>query len=139
MVYSISSFSLTTSYTPPKSKLKLPSLAAMVVEKLPPSRRSLVAAGACQSSEAAHHLVICSGLLHASQTFATGALTIVSTVINFFVAVSINVCFIVIILIMQTYGQLVKPLRFIHDIERAICDKTISPPINCQTGKKASR
>src|SRR5687767_8072075 len=53
----------------------------MRVTNLPPSRRSTVLRGVCQSSEAAFHCLMSSGLFHAPQTVFTSAFTSVSTVI----------------------------------------------------------
>jgi hypothetical protein len=41
----------------------LPSLASMREEKTPPTRKSTVAAGVCQSSEAAFHCLMSSGVV----------------------------------------------------------------------------
>src|SRR5687768_326193 len=68
---------------PAKSKPTLPSFASIREVKDPPVRRSFSARGVCQSSEAEFHLVMCSGSLHSFQTFSTGALTFVLTVIVF--------------------------------------------------------
>src|SRR5918995_3689501 len=66
---------------PSKSKPVLPSLASMRALNLPPSRRSTSLSVVCQSSWAAFHCLMSSGLFQASQTLAIGALTAVSTVI----------------------------------------------------------
>ena len=68
-------------YIPAKSKPTLPSFASMRDENWPPTRRSTVEAVVCQSSDAAFHRLMSSGLVHACQTFSTGAATVVSTVI----------------------------------------------------------
>src|SRR5438105_1412808 len=48
----------------------------------PPSRRSFVALGVCQSSDAVAHFVMCSGSFQHAHTFSIGALTDVSTVMG---------------------------------------------------------
>src|SRR5215217_975902 len=50
-------------------------------ENWPPTRRSTVEAVVCQSSDAAFHRLMSSGVVHARQTSSTGAATVVSTVI----------------------------------------------------------
>jgi len=50
-------------------------------ENAPPSRKSTVAAVVCQSSDAAFHCLMSSGVVQARQTYSMGAATVVSTVI----------------------------------------------------------
>src|SRR3954451_3217451 len=59
----------------------LPSFASILDENWPPTRRSTAAAVVCQSSDAAFHCLMSSGVVHARQTSSTGAATVVSTVI----------------------------------------------------------
>src|SRR6266853_6535711 len=59
----------------------LPSLASMRDEKAPPTRKSTVAPVVCQSSDAAFHCLISSGVVQARQTSSIGAAILVSTVI----------------------------------------------------------
>src|SRR5690606_41669419 len=73
--------------TPLKSKLTLPSFAAIVVLNLPSLRRSFSAYGACQVSMAKAHCVMCSGSEKYFHTFSTGALIVVPIVTEFFVFV----------------------------------------------------
>src|SRR5689334_2112651 len=93
MVNSISSFGITSSYTPPKSKPILPSFASIRVLNFPPTRRSFSERGECQSGDALFHLVICSGADQYCQTFCTGARTVASIVILVLFAASIFVFF----------------------------------------------
>src|SRR5215211_2098956 len=78
MVYSMYSFGFTTSYTPPKSKPELPSLASIRKVKLPPGLRSCCALGVCHSGEGLFHFVMSSVLVQTSHTFFTVAFTVVS-------------------------------------------------------------
>ena len=55
--------------------------AMMRDEKSPPTRRSTVADVVCQSSDAAFHCTMSSGFVYRRQTVASGAATVVSTVI----------------------------------------------------------
>src|SRR3954447_8908858 len=59
----------------------LPSFASIRDENWPPARRSTVAAVVCQSSEAAFHCLMSSGVVHARQTSSIGATIFVSTAI----------------------------------------------------------
>src|SRR3954453_3928484 len=59
----------------------LPSLASMRDENVPPTGRSTAAAVVCQSSDAAFHCLMSSGVVHARQTSSIGAATVASTVI----------------------------------------------------------
>src|SRR5215207_9897949 len=93
-VYSISSFSFTSSYTPPKSDPKLPSLASILERNLPPTLKSFSDRGVCQSSEALFHFMMCSGAVQNFQTFSVGALIVAFTVMVVLVAVSIF-CFLI--------------------------------------------
>src|SRR5882762_1652715 len=107
IVYSIPLYGWTLVYTPSKSKLALPSLAAIVVLNFPPVRKSFSAYGACQSSDAWHHLVMCFGSDQNFQTFSTGALMRVSTVMAVLAAVSMIILFRVLIsTTQQTYPMI---------------------------------
>src|SRR4029077_9307239 len=64
-----------------KSNPMLPSFASMREEKAPPVRKSTLAAVVCQSSDAAFHCLMFSGVVYARQTCSTGAATVVSTLI----------------------------------------------------------
>jgi hypothetical protein len=75
---------------PPKSNPKLPSFASIRVMNLPPGLKSFSARGACQSSEALHHRVMCSGFVQYFHTFSTGALMVDDTVITTFSVVCIR-------------------------------------------------
>src|SRR6185369_13745895 len=59
----------------------LPSFASILDENWPTTRRSTAAAVVSQSSDAAFHRLMSSGVVHARQTSSTGAATVVSTVI----------------------------------------------------------
>jgi len=61
--YSISLFGTILVYVPAKLNPMLPSFASMREENLPPSRRSTEAAVVCQSSDAAFHALISSGVV----------------------------------------------------------------------------
>src|SRR5690606_441245 len=79
--YSISSCLTMFVYVPAKSKPMLPSFASILDEKAPPTRRSTVAAVVCQSSDAAFHCLMSSGVVYARHTSSTGAAMRASTVI----------------------------------------------------------
>src|SRR5688572_19842138 len=66
---------------PSKSNPWLPSFASIRDENFPPSRKSTVLRVVCQSSCAAFHCLMSSGLLQAFHTRSSGALTKLSTVI----------------------------------------------------------
>jgi len=76
-----------------KIKLKLPSLAAILKTNSPPTLKSLLAAGVCQSADGTVHSIMSSGVVQAFQTLATGAFTVVSTVIAFSVDCCHFLCF----------------------------------------------
>src|SRR4051812_10838326 len=80
-LHSINSWGTIFVYVPAKSNPMLPSLASMRDENWPPTRRSSEAAVVCQSSDAAFHCLMSSGVVHARQTSSTGAATVVSIVI----------------------------------------------------------
>lgn len=80
-VYSIRRCGATRVYVPSKSKPTLPSRACMRAQNLPPSRKSTLARGVCQSGEAAFHCSMARGSFHAAHTRSMGAWTLVSTVI----------------------------------------------------------
>jgi len=60
----------------------LPSFASMREMNVPPTLRSDVARGVCQSGEALFHSLMCSGAVHMSQTVSAGAKTVASTVME---------------------------------------------------------
>jgi hypothetical protein len=81
IVYFIYLICSTTSYLAVKSNEKLPSFAAKVLEKIPPTfGSSQTAFGQCQSSDANDQFTMCSGFQRASQIVSRGAFMIVETV-----------------------------------------------------------
>src|SRR5579862_9575838 len=88
----------------------------MRYKNLPPTRRSFLALGECQSSEAWFHWVTCLGSFHNSQTFSTGAFTVASIVTNVFSIVLILLDVFLFVLTIQTYGNYVDTVTGKNDI-----------------------
>src|SRR5690606_32321276 len=75
-----------------KSKPKLRSRASMRVQYLPPTRRSFVACGQCQSGEAKFQWIMWAGSVQYDQQVATGAATRACTVIFSLFIVVVFIC-----------------------------------------------